>query len=94
MTLNQFKNLLAFLCLAGGEDPSVFLDKAPPFLIEKYSRYATVATLRDDDAWRWGLHPILRRAAFDPYCAKWGLSEDADDPTRHLWNPEDIGVDH
>lgn len=76
---NQFKNLIAFLCIAGNEDYGAFLDKSPDYLMEKYSRYAGPSSLRDDDGWRWGLHPTLRRV-FDAYCARWNLNDPHHDP--------------
>jgi hypothetical protein len=75
LTHNQFKNLIAFLCVAGNEDCHAFLDKSPEYLMEKYSRYAGPSALRDDDGWQWGLHPALR-LIFDDYCEQWKLNDD------------------
>lgn len=74
---NQLKNLVCFLCVAGNEESAAFLDKAPDYLVEKFSRYGNATSLRDDDSWRWGLHPTLR-PFFNAYCKKWNLSQGSD----------------
>lgn len=70
MTTNQFRNLLAFLCTLSATDVTRL--SAPDYLIEKFARYAGVGTLRDDDSWMVGLHPI-NRAKFDTYVEHWKL---------------------
>lgn len=72
MTFDQFKNLLAFLCLATNGHGEAIMGKSPDYLLEKFSFYGTLRGLRDDDAWAWGrLHPTLRRGVFDAYLAHW-----------------------
>jgi hypothetical protein len=70
MKIDQFKNLLAFLFLVTGEDCKYL--PAPDYIIEKFTRYSGVGMLRDDDAWKAGLHPHLR-AQFNAYLEHWHL---------------------
>lgn len=75
MTPNQFKNLLAFMFIMTNEDaPQAMGRISPDYMIEKFSRYAGVANLRDDDAWNWGMHPGLK-AVFDDYLRIWKVDE-------------------
>ena len=72
MTLDQFKNLLAFLCLATNEHGGAIMGKSPDYLLEKFGMYATLSGLRDDDTWAHGrLHPMLRGSVFNAYLAHW-----------------------
>lgn len=72
MTTNQFRNLLAFLCVMFNEDAYLVLRLAPDYIVEKFVRYAGPLTLRDDDGWNWGMHPILH-AQFLAYLDHWAL---------------------
>lgn len=70
MTINQFKNLLAFLVLMRAVD--VYDLPAPDYIVEKFARYGVVGALRDDDSWQVGLHAVAR-AKFHTYIAQWSL---------------------
>lgn len=73
MTSDQFKNLLVFLVLIGGEGSPDLLDMHPEYILEKYYRYVN-APLPTGEGWRWGLHPGLRQV-FDEYCLRWKVDE-------------------
>lgn len=79
---DQFLNILAFQVLMAGEDAPAFLaNKAPEYMIEKWERYIKVLP-PDGPAWEWGLHPILRCGAFDPYVERWKADLDELFPTK------------
>jgi hypothetical protein len=68
-TQQQIKNILAFLSIFFGESKLWHEDimKFPPdYIIEKFIRYIQ-STRHESD---WGLHPLLRRNVFEPYCKK------------------------
>lgn len=69
MTTNQFRNLLAFLVMTRAEP---FDLPAPGYIVEKFARYGTPPTLRDDDNWEAGLHPVYQ-AKVRAYLDHWSL---------------------
>lgn len=69
MSPNQFRNLLAFLIMMRAEP---FDLPAPSYIVEKFARYGTPSTLRDDDNWEAGLHPVYR-AKVQAYLDHWSL---------------------
>jgi hypothetical protein len=75
MTRNQFLNILTFLMILGNEDVAFVAKLAPEYIVEKYFRYITVAP-RDDDSYRWGMHPSLEQI-FHSYQEAW--SDQLDD---------------
>lgn len=58
MTYNQLRNLVTFIALMRGEDMS-WSSCAPEYALEKYARYCS-ADIRNDESWRWGVHPTLQ----------------------------------
>lgn len=50
MTSDQFKNLLVFLVLIGGEGSPDLLDMHPEYILEKYYRYVN-APLPTGEGW-------------------------------------------
>jgi len=71
-TEDKVKNIIAFLCIMFGEESycmQEIMNIPPDYVIEKFERY--VLSTRDESDW--GLHPTLRRGAFNQYCEKWKL---------------------
>lgn len=76
-TEDKVKNIIAFLCIMFGENSNCLqeiMNIPPDYVIEKFERY--VLSTRDESDW--GLHPTLRRDAFNRYCEKWKLTINED----------------
>ena len=71
---DKIKNILSFLCIIFGESEFMqeIMEKHPDYLIEKFERY--VLSSRDESSW--GMHPSIRRCAFNTYCKKYELPID------------------
>ncbi len=60
---DKVKNIVAFLCIIFSEDSlDALFEKTPDYILEKFERF--VESPRNDE-WLRGLHPTLRRHAFD-----------------------------
>lgn len=71
----QVKNILAFLSILFAENTEwwdVIMNYSPEYLIEKFNRY--IETTRASSPW--GLHPTLRKRAFNHYLDKHGIEHD------------------
>jgi hypothetical protein len=76
VTRDQFLNILAFLTLMNNEfAPQFFVDKAPEYIIEKWTRYIG-GPPPVGPCWEWGLHSTLRDRVFDPYVERYAAEMD------------------
>lgn len=73
MTKNEkIANIIVFLSILFGEDNEAFekiMDFNPDYIIEKFERYV----LSQRVEYPWGMHPALRKRAFNRYIDKWAL---------------------
>lgn len=68
MTINQFKNLLAFCILMGG---GRVITKSPDYILEKYGRYVGHGDeIGKDGFYRWGLDHV-NQGTFLGYLDLW-----------------------
>ena len=73
ITINQFKNLLAFLSIILNEHSLILINQSPDYILEKFSRYIGPAqNIFDSDDHKWGVHPTLYRTTIERYHEKWG----------------------
>lgn len=66
------KNIVAFLTIVFGESSDCLeslMQMSPQYLVEKFERYILSERPESDR----GLHPILIKCVFEPYCDKYGL---------------------
>jgi hypothetical protein len=71
----QVKNILAFLAILFGESDlwqDEIMHFRPDYLLEKFSRYIESTGVESP----WGLHPTIRRSAFNRYLDKWKIEHD------------------
>lgn len=69
----KVNNILSFLAIVFGESHlwhDEIMNFTPDYLIEKFERY--IKSSRYEASW--GIHPALRHATLDRYCAKWKIT--------------------
>ena len=73
VTINQFKNLLAFLSIILNEHSLILIDQSPDYILEKFSRYIGPAqSILDTNDHQRGAHPVLYAQVIERYHGKWG----------------------
>lgn len=73
ITLNQFKNLLAFLTIILNEEVIVLVDRSPDYILEKFYRYVgSDFGIRDSNDHLWGVHLVLYEQFILKYHDRWG----------------------
>jgi hypothetical protein len=71
VTLNQFKNILAFTALMSHS--KYIHELSPDYIVDKYTRYIGDPTqIKDTVEHHSGLHAVLKREVIDAYFEIWG----------------------